>query len=46
MLACLIFSLTQRNEGDTMITDVRCIAADVRCIAADFHAGYKAQERA
>ncbi|PWA73116.1 pseudouridine synthase family protein [Artemisia annua] len=28
----------QRNEGDIMITDVRCVAAD-------FHARYKAQER-
>ncbi|KAD0390753.1 hypothetical protein E3N88_44336 [Mikania micrantha] len=28
----------QKNEGDIMITDVRCVAAD-------FHARYKAQER-
>ncbi|GJX48413.1 hypothetical protein Tco_0273603, partial [Tanacetum coccineum] len=29
----------RRNEGDIMITDVRCVAAD-------FHARYKAQKRA
>lgn len=34
----LICSLRQKNEGDIMITDVRCVAAD-------FHARYKAQER-
>ncbi|GKA69862.1 hypothetical protein Tco_0775926 [Tanacetum coccineum] len=30
---------SRRNEGDIMITDVRCVAAD-------FHARYKAQKRA